>query len=110
MSKLGDRLRNQRQKLSLNKVAMDTGITNSRLSKMERGLLECPPEDLMTLADYYDVSLVQLFVDAGYLRESDIKKYQLVFKGAELLNEEDRQHIQMQVDYLNKKKEGRENV
>ena len=41
---------------------------------------------------------------AGYLSEVDIKEYQFVFKGVSSLDDEEMQHIQAQIDFLNKKR------
>lgn len=106
MSTLGDRLKEIRERsdLSLKKVYELTGLTDSRLSKMERGQINCTPDDLKKLAHLYNIQLIPLYVLAGYLSEEDIKEYQLVFQGASSLDDEEKQHIQAQIDFLNKKR------
>jgi len=49
-------LRLQKKKTQL-MVQMDTGIEQALLSKYENGLRVPPTETLLTLADYYDVSM-----------------------------------------------------
>jgi transcriptional regulator with XRE-family HTH domain len=106
MAELGHLLKVSREKscLSLKKVYEITGITDSRLSKMERGQINCTPDDLKKLAHLYNIHLIPLYVLAGYLNEVDIKEYQFVFKGVSSLDDEEMQHIQAQIDFLNKKR------
>lgn len=108
MIELGNRLKESREKcgLSLKKVYEITGITDSRLSKMERGQIECTPDDLKKLADLYNIHLIPLYVLANYLNEEDIKEYQFVFRGVSSLDDEELKHIQAQIDFLIKKKKG----
>ncbi|WP_055107615.1 helix-turn-helix domain-containing protein [Paenibacillus ihumii] len=105
MSVLGDRLKESREKcgLSLKKVNQITGITDSRLSKMERGQINCTPDDLKKLARLYNIQLIPLYVLAGYLTEEDIREYQFVFRGVSSLDDEEKQLIQTQIDIFNKK-------
>ncbi len=106
MTDLGARLKAYRDGLSLSLKQVDeiTGITNSRLSKIERGQIECPPRDLKKLAQLYDVQTISLFVDAGYLSEEDIVDYQFIFEGVSKLDDSEREHIQAEIDFLNRKK------
>ena len=64
MSNLGTQLKAYREKhgLSLNQVSEKTGITNSRLSKIEQQIIEYPPSDLKKLAHLYnaDTSFLQM--------------------------------------------------
>ena len=50
------KLRKSRKKTQLN-VQMETGIEQALLSKYESGKRIPPTETLMTLADYYNVSM-----------------------------------------------------
>lgn len=106
MSDLGVRLKAYREKLglSLSQVNKETGITNSRLSKMERDKIDCPPQDLKKLAHLYNAPVVELFVLAGYLETDDILQYQQVFQGVSTLDEQEKEHIQESIDLLNRKK------
>lgn len=106
MSGLGDRLKTSREKCGMNlkSVYEITGISDSRLSKMERGIINYTPDDLMKLAHLYNIHLIPLYVLAGYLSEGDIKEYQFVFHGVSSLDDEEMQHIQAQIDFINKKR------
>lgn len=106
MFELGNQLKESREKsgLSQKKVYEMTGITDSRLSKMERGQIDCTPDDLKKLAYLYSVNLIPLYVLADYLNEKDIKDYQFVFRGVSSLDNEEMQHIQAQIDFLNRKR------
>ncbi|NFG95794.1 helix-turn-helix domain-containing protein [Clostridium sporogenes] len=106
MSELGNRLKESRNKsgLSLKEVYEKTGITDSRLSKIERGQIDCTPDDLKRLAHLYNIQIIPLYELAGYLTKEDIVEYQFVFQGVSSLDEEEMQHIQSQIDFLNKKR------
>ena len=106
MSELGNRLKESRENIGLSqkKVYQITGITDSRLSKIERGQICCAPEDLKKLARLYKINLIPLYVLADYINEEDIKEYQFLFRGVSYLDDEEIQHIQSQVDFLNKKR------
>lgn len=82
MSNLGKRLKDYREMrgLTLKRVNEQTGITNSRLSKIERGQLVCPPADLKKLARIYEVQLISLYLEAGYIDNDDLMEYQLFLK------------------------------
>lgn len=106
MANLGIKLRNYRTslRLSLHQVMELTGITNSRLSKMEREEIICPALDLMKLAKVYNVPIVSLYLDAGYLSPSDLPEYSSEFSGLSLLDEDEKKHIQDEINFLNRKK------
>lgn len=89
--------------LSLKDVHALCGVTDSKLSRMERGEgKSLDPSDLRKLAGLYGLDLISLFIMAGYLSKSDLTDYQLFFKNAGLLNEEERQSIQTQIDLFTK--------
>lgn len=106
MSNLGARLKNYREKigLSLKQVDEATGITDSRLSRIEKGQTECPAQDLKKLATIYQTKVIPLFIQAGYLSNDDLEEYQLVFKGVGKLDTLEIQHIQVAIDLFNRKK------
>lgn len=107
MATLGEYLKFSREKIgySLSQVYEKTGITDSRLSRMEHDATQCPPEELKKLADLYQVSLVELFIMAGYLTNEDLSGYQRVFNGVSELDEEEKDHIQQCINLLIKRKE-----
>ncbi len=102
MRKLGELLKEARndRHLTLEKVHSDTGITDSRLSRIERGELECPLSDLVALTKYYGVSSISLLLKAGFLNEDDIRNYQLMFSKADELNSKDAWLVQTVIDRL----------
>lgn len=108
MSKLGSYLRKCRSDigLSLTEVYQRTGITNSRLSRIENGSQKgiLNPTELKKLANLYGVGLVSIFIVAGYLDNFDLEEYRFGFKNIELLDDDEKKHIQEQIDFLARKK------
>ena len=105
MNNIGNYLKDARKKchLSLREVQERCGIADSKLSRIERG--EGKPLDaaeLKMLAQLYGISVVKTYIMAGFLDESDLSDYQLVFKNTDLLNEEEKQSIQTQIDLFTK--------
>ena len=105
MNDIGNYLKKARNncQLSLKDVYDRCGVTDSKLSRMERG--EGKPLDaaeLRKLAQLYGIGVVPIYIMAGYLDESDLSDYQLVFKNTDLLNEEEKQSIQTQIDLFTK--------
>ena len=103
MSNLGNYLRNIREEKgwSLNDVYLNCGITDSRLSKLENNLYDEPsPKLLKKLAECYNISIVDLFIKAGYLSADSLNICPQIFKGIEKLSDDDRKHIQGQIDYI----------
>lgn len=109
MKDIGNYLKEARNKccLSLKEVHSLCGVTDSKLSRMERGEGKfLGPFELKKLAQLYGISIVPIYIMAGYLDESDLLNYQLVFKNADLLDEEEKQNIQTQIDFFIKRKAG----
>ncbi len=103
MNSLGTYLRNVREEnnLSLNAVYNVTGITDSRLSKLENNNYEEPsPVMLKKLANLYQLSIVDLFIRAGYMTYDDLNICPQIFHGIDQLTDEDIKHIQNQIDYI----------
>lgn len=108
MKKIGSYLKAQRKKcgLSLSAVHERTGITDSRLSRLERGeSSSLEPDELRILAEVYNLSIVHILMMAGYLEESDLLDYQYGFSKASLLSSEERQSIQTQINLLTKERQ-----
>ena len=107
MYNLGEYLKELRQKkgLSLYKVYESTGITNSRLSKAENGAWSnLKTSELKVLADLYETSAIHLCIIAGLFAYEDIEEYNAGFRNIALLDDEDKQHIQSEIDYIIKRK------
>lgn len=102
MNELGIMLKELRKasKKSLSQIKSETGITDSRLHRIENGINESGPsfEILMQLAKCYNANLIDLYLAAGYLDEESLSSYQRVFKNAELLREEEKENIQKQIN------------
>ena len=103
MSDLGKRLKAYREKLgyTLKGVSKKTGITDSRLCKIENDHLSCPAPELKKLCELYDAPTVPLFIEAGYLDQNDLIDYQLTFSGASELDEDEKEHIQWEINKFN---------
>lgn len=96
-------IRNERE-LTLKDVYKRCGVTDSRLSRYERGEGKpLNPMELKKIAEVYEIGVVETYILAGYLDENDLKDYQLVFKNANLLDDEEKTSIQTQIDLLIKK-------
>ena len=106
MNVLSDYLKKSRERsgLSLKDVQNRTGISNSRLCRIEKGFLnsDIPPKDLRLLAEVYGEDLVSLYLLAGYLTENDLLSYTQVFKRAGLLKNDERRNVQEQIDLFTK--------
>ena len=107
MSALGEflkEIRNQKR-LSQAKVFQQTGITDSRLSKAENGADDIlNPNEIKKLASLYGVGTVKLYMMAGYLTVSDLEEYCSGFKNTDLLDADEKKHIQSQIDFIVRKK------
>ena len=107
MQNLGDHLKRLRNDcgLSLYKVYKETGITDSRLSKAENGAwCNLKLSELRKLADLYGAPVIPMCMMAGLFNESDIEEYHSSFKNVALLDDEDKKHVQSEIDYILKKK------
>lgn len=105
MSAIGTYLKEIRNSLglSLKDVQERCGVTDSKLSRLERGEgRDLTPYDIKKLAQLYEIEVIPLYIMAGYLDENDLSDYQLVFENAKLLNEEEKRSIQMQINLLTK--------
>lgn len=66
-------LRKSIKNMSLRNVQMKTGVSNSYISQVERGVRGIPsPDILRKLAPVYKVSYEELMVDAGYWQRAEI--------------------------------------
>lgn len=97
------RIRMQRE-LSLKDVYKETGISDSKLSRIENGtnLSNPAPCILQSLSKLYNVNLIELYCLAGYLDEEALSSYEQVFQNVDLLTEDERNHIQTQIDLFTK--------
>lgn len=104
MSDIGSCLKDKRTQcnLSLKDIYDQCGITDSKLSRIERGEKLPDPAELKKLAQIYGLDVISLFIMAGYLDRNDLSNYQFVFQNVDLLNDEEKQSIQTQISLLTK--------
>lgn len=99
---IGERLRELRlsKNISMDKIEELTGITDSRLSRIERGLNKhIAFDDLVKLLNVFDVPLLAFLRDVGYCEVNTS-----VLKHVELLNDFEIAHIQNEIDFILKEK------
>ena len=99
---VGARLRDIRDSkgLSQDDVYKSTGITDSRLSRIERGSNKHPSlDDISTLLKFYEIPLISFLYQEGYCEKIDTP-----LKNLELLNDLEIEHIQAEIDFILKEK------
>lgn len=108
VDRLGNYLKKARiqQGLSLKDVYRETGISDSRLSRIENGNISygAGPSFIKALAKLYKIDLVDLLVSVGYLDAEALSSYERVFHNVDLLSEEERKLIQDQIDLFTKER------
>lgn len=106
MVALGEYLKGIRlqRELSLKDVYKATGISDSKLSRIENetNASDPAPSILQALSKLYDINLIELYRMAGYLDEEALSSYERVFQNVDLLTEDERNHIQAQIDLFTK--------
>lgn len=99
---IGEGLRELRlsRNISMEQVEKMTGITNSRLSRIERDLNKhIALDDIVKLLKVFDVPLLAFLHSVGYCEVNTS-----VFKHVELLNDCEIVHIQNEIDFILKEK------
>lgn len=106
MANLGEYLKTNRQQcnLSLMDVYKATGISDSKLSRIENGTNNSTPapDCLKALAKLYSINLIELYYVAGYLDEEALSSFARVFQNVDMLTNDERNHIQEQIDLFTK--------
>ena len=109
MNELGSLLKELRigAKMSLKDVYKATGISDSKLNRIERGTNASEPgaSVLKALAKAYGICLVELYLSAGYLDSEDVTSYERAFQHVDLLTEDEKLSIQTQIDLFTKGRE-----
>lgn len=103
LDKLGIYLRYLRELnlLSMHDVYLHTKITDSKLSRIENQSIKEPsPKDLKKLALLYKVDVIDVFKMAGFIDEADLLNYQKAFNNTDFLISEEKELIQLQIDYF----------
>lgn len=101
MAKLGDVLHQLREEsgLSLAEAAKRTGLTDSKICNLEKKD-NYTVNDLCTLAEIYNKSVIEILNRAGMLNQYDQKTLRSVVPQYGLLNEEHKEQIQKQISNL----------
>lgn len=81
--------------LSLKNVCEKTGITNSRLSRLENGKTTPSIDDLISLFGCYNISLLEALQALGYVNLNEKK-----LRNLNLLNNFELDHIQEEIDFI----------
>lgn len=104
MGYLGTHLKSIRlqQGYSLTDVFTKTGITDSKLSRIENNKTAPSPDILKTLAEFYNINLIELYLFAGYLNKESLSAYKDGFNNVHLLTVQEREHIQESIDLFTK--------
>lgn len=86
-------------------VYKKTGVGDSTIRRIEEGKTKFPPAtQLKTLANFYNINLIELYKAYGYLNETDINFQNNCFENAEFLDEESRSSIQGLINLLAEKR------
>lgn len=99
---IGERLKELRlcKNISMDQIEELTGITDSRLSRIERGMVKHVAfDDIVKLLKAMDVPLLAFLSDEGYCEVNTS-----VLKHIELLNDFEIAHVQSEIDFILKEK------
>ena len=111
MSDLGQFLKDKRNSsgLSLKKLSLATGISDSELSKIEHGVRKNPNwEHLCKIAKALNFHPFEILLIAGYITPKDIHP-SLPINGLEDLTEQQLYTCQIFVDFINIQKKSNQN-
>jgi transcriptional regulator with XRE-family HTH domain len=84
------------KKLSLSAVEEKTGITDSRLFRLENGKTKPLFVDVITLLDCYEVNVYQALCELGYIESSSNNE----LLNIDQLNTFEISHIQDEIDFI----------
>ena len=108
MNTVGEYLKSIREKkgLSLKEVYRKTGISDSKLSRIEKepNPFEITLSVLKALTELYGIDLIELLVHIGYLDEKALSSYKRVFQNVDLLSNKQKKHIQEEIDLFIKER------
>ena len=104
MRGLGSFLRKIREekKLTLTNVCEKTGITDSRLSRIENESLKTSPpiDDVISLAKLYGIDFNEILSLSTTHNDKDFKEHRIPLRNLELLDKKELQHIQNEIDFI----------
>lgn len=92
--------------LSRQNICEATGITDTRLMRVENSgnVNTLRPEEIRKLSEKYDIPIVEMLIKLGYLTNTDLNDFQFVFKGVSMLNDEEKKHVQNEINFINRKR------
>ncbi len=99
---IGERLKELRlsKNISMDQIKEMTGITDSRLSRIERGMVKhIALDDIVKLLKAMDVPLLAFLCNEGYCEANTS-----ALKHVELLNDFEIAHVQNEIDFILKEK------
>lgn len=102
MSNIGSYIKQKRDSMgySLKKLASLSGISDSELLKIEKGERKNPNgKYLSDIAKALEISPFELFLEAGYIEQSDIPQ-ELPFKSIDKLSPSELELVQLFIDFL----------
>lgn len=104
MKGLGPFLREIREenKLTLTDVYKKTGITDSRLSRIENESLKTSPpiDDVIILAKLYNIDFNKILSFSTEHSSKDFENSKTPLRNLELLDKKELQHIQDEIDFI----------
>ena len=104
MRGLGSFLRKIREekKLTLTDVCEKTGITDSRLSRIENESIKTSPpiDDVISLAKLYDIDFNEILSLSTVHNDKNFKEHRTSLRNLELLDKKELQHIQDEIDFI----------
>ena len=65
---------------------------------------EIVSEIFRSIADYYKINVITLYLKANFITQNDLNGYKSIFKNCDELTEEEIKHIQNEIDFINSQK------
>lgn len=105
MYDIGAYLKSLRQNANMSQqdVQKATNITNSILSRIERGQTPTP-DILKQLSQLYHVDIIELYKMCNFLDDKDLLSYQSIFRNVDKLSLEEKACIQTTINLLTTKR------
>lgn len=95
----------KKRNLGVKAVYYKTGVGDSTIRNIEEGKTHNPSAShLKTLADFYNISVVELYKAYGYLNDDDLKRKSVYFENADFLTDKEIIAIQELINLLAEKR------
>lgn len=96
--------------LSLKEAARRSGLTDTIIYRIERDEIAEPSASAVSaLCKLYGLPVVDVYKRLGWLSEEDLASYALCFPQADKLDLLEKQHVQSEIDFLLRRKDGTKN-